>query len=131
MGRRKMPIEHGTSGGYRTHFRHKVPMCEPCRDAERRRLGRRPMRYAPCGTRSAYHRHLRHGESCEACRQANTVGCQAARQVRLARGLPADDPRHGTVGGYTNHGCRCPGCTAANSEKSAARRARMRLGRLS
>lgn len=28
-------------------------------------------------------------------------------------GLLPDDPRHGTAGGYTNHGCRCEACKAA------------------
>jgi hypothetical protein len=28
---------------------------------------------------------------------------------------PGDgDPRHGTLGGYTNHRCRCPECREAN-----------------
>lgn len=27
--------------------------------------------------------------------------------------LTHDDERHGTAGGYTNHGCRCPACKAA------------------
>jgi hypothetical protein len=26
-----------------------------------------------------------------------------------------DDPRHGTVNGYRNHGCRCPECRVANT----------------
>jgi hypothetical protein len=29
---------------------------------------------------------------------------------------------HGTHGGYTNHGCRCDLCTAANTEKQRAYR---------
>lgn len=29
--------------------------------------------------------------------------------------LSPKDERHGTVGGYTNHGCRCAKCYAANS----------------
>lgn len=28
---------------------------------------------------------------------------------------------HGTVGGYTNHRCRCPECTAATAESKRAR----------
>ena len=27
--------------------------------------------------------------------------------------LATADHRHGTVSGYTNHGCRCPGCALA------------------
>ena len=33
---------------------------------------------------------------------------------------------HGTVGGYHNHGCRCPLCRAARREESARSRARAR-----
>lgn len=32
--------------------------------------------------------------------------------------LDADDPRHGTVNGYSNLGCRCPPCNDANSDYS-------------
>ena len=38
-----------------------------------------------------------------------------------------DDPRHGTINGYGNHGCRCPPCTAANAEMVANARDR-RIG---
>ncbi len=31
-----------------------------------------------------------------------------------ANGLPAGDPRHGTVNGYGNLGCRCDECREAN-----------------
>lgn len=45
-----------------------------------------------------------------------------------ARDLPLapDDPRHGTPGGYTNHGCRLPCCTEARRQVAAAGRARRR-----
>ena len=33
--REPKPITHGTPGGYELHRRRKVPMCEPCRTAER------------------------------------------------------------------------------------------------
>jgi len=29
------------------------------------------------------------------------------------------DPRHGTLNGYINHGCRCDRCKAANTEYQA------------
>ena len=48
-------------------------------DAERaaayraRKRGGPPRELAPCGTRSAYVRHLRNGEdACDACKKANT-----------------------------------------------------------
>jgi hypothetical protein len=31
--------------------------------------------------------------------------------------LPDGDPRHGTVNGYDNYGCRCEQCTGAGTEK--------------
>jgi hypothetical protein len=38
------------------------------------------------------------------------------------------DPRHGTINGYTNHGCRCGPCTGANtSEQQKARDRRSAL----
>lgn len=30
------------------------------------------------------------------------------------KGLPPDDPRHGTTNGYGNHGCRCDACREAH-----------------
>ena len=39
----------------------------------------------------------------------------------MNRNLPPDDPRHG-LNGYTNLGCRCAECRAANAESN-------RLGR--
>lgn len=34
------------------------------------------------------------------------------------------DPRHGTFNAYSNHGCRCAKCKAANAEQVAADRKR-------
>lgn len=28
-------IRHGTDAGYQTHRRHRIPMCDPCREAHR------------------------------------------------------------------------------------------------
>lgn len=36
----------------------------------------------------------------------------------MARSEPLTDPldrRHGSTGGYTNHGCRCERCASANA----------------
>ena len=33
--------------------------------------------------------------------------------------LDADDPRHGSLGGYTNYACRCTECRAANTASQA------------
>lgn len=119
-GRPRQPINHGTLGGYRAHFRHKVPICEPCRNAERVARGRQPRTLAPCGTRTAYHRHLRRRETpCEPCRAANRAAAVEGQQRRAAIGLPAGDPRHGTLNGYGNYRCRCDACTEANARQSA------------
>lgn len=48
MNGRRQPINHGTGGGYRAHFRHGVPLCDPCRRAHA--LGdatRQPRAYPP------------------------------------------------------------------------------------
>ena len=33
-----------------------------------------------------------------------------------------DDPRHGTLNGYNNHGCRCPRCAAVQAADMHRRR---------
>lgn len=48
-------------------------------------------------------------------RAANADRCREQRRRRAQRGLPAGDPRHGKPSTYTNWGCRCPKCTAANT----------------
>ncbi|TFV91381.1 hypothetical protein [Blastococcus sp. CT_GayMR16] len=72
---RRKPIRHGTTGGYRAHFRHGEPMCEPCRAADRTRKGYLgPQPVASCGTVGGYRRHLRHGEdACPPCLTANAA----------------------------------------------------------
>ena len=38
---------------------------------------------------------------------------------------PGDgDPRHGTNNGYTNYGCRCAACRAANTAEYTRKRSR-------
>jgi hypothetical protein len=81
-GTHRRPIAHGTTGGYRAHFRHGEPMCEPCRAAERARLGHQnPQKAAACGTDSGYGRHLKRKEpACEPCKDAHN-----ARQQQYMR----------------------------------------------
>lgn len=38
------------------------------------------------------------------------------------RGLAPDDPRHGTLNGYTNFGCRCEPCSIVGAEDQRNRR---------
>lgn len=84
-GSRRRPIVHGTIGGYRAHFRHGVPMCEPCRQTERDRRGVEPFRWAVCGTRGGYNAHRRRGETtCGPCRAAHTAYQRAYRTARRA-----------------------------------------------
>ena len=45
-----------------------------------------------------------------------THSTPTARKVKV---LDADDPRHGTIGGYTNYSCRCDECRAANNAHQA------------
>lgn len=87
-GSQRRPIAHGTTGGYRAHFRYGEPMCEPCRQAERDRLGRSPRKPPPpCGTRNGYERHVRslREKACEPCRRA-----KAAAQDAYKRALRGD-----------------------------------------
>lgn len=91
-GSRLRPINHGTIGGYRTHHRRGEQMCEPCRDAERRRLGyAAPQRHAQCGTNSGYARHVRTGTPpCRACKDAHNTWQRAyiRRTGRVAPDTP-------------------------------------------
>ena len=45
------------------------------------------------------------------------------------RGRPPLANHHGTVGGYRNHGCRCPDCKAARAQASRRYRWRSRSDR--
>lgn len=71
-----------------------------------------PIRHGASTTQSARCR-TQNGTACPTCRAADATRARDARARRAEAGLPEDDPRHGTVGGYTNHGCRCEPCTAA------------------
>nr|PZN37238.1 MAG: hypothetical protein DIU60_25145 [Actinomycetota bacterium] len=44
------------------------------------------------------------------------------RLVKKRKGRPRQQPVHGRVSTYTNHGCRCEPCTRAQAEAAAARR---------
>ncbi len=97
MAGRRKPIQHGTGGGYRAHFRHGVPMCEPCRAVERKAKGcKAPQKVAVCGTIGGYHRHLdRREETCRPCRDANNEQTKVYRAKMLARrrdALPKPQP---------------------------------------
>jgi len=52
-------------------------------------------------------------------------GLTEKERSRLRR-RRAEEPWHGTPGGYTNHGCRCTACTAAHTAAVNAWAARSR-----
>lgn len=92
MGRKRQPIKHGTYSGACAHRHRGIPLCEPCREAERAYareynskvasgdhtpVAREPVK---CGTRAGYFRHRRKGEkACKPCRVANA---EAMREYR-------------------------------------------------
>lgn len=78
-------------------------------------------RIAACGTRSGYHRHLRHHETpCDPCREANAA---YRRQGYHQKRLPV---RCGTHGGYRRHKRHreypCQPCVEAMRAKWRAQR---------
>jgi hypothetical protein len=49
-GSGRRPIQHGTMGGYRAHYRHgDLPPCEPCKRAESERQGYKTCKAADAG----------------------------------------------------------------------------------
>ena len=71
---------------------------------------------APCGTQSAYTRHVKKGEPIDdACRRANTEAKRAKGTPTPSRRQPID---HGTLKGYKQHLYRgekaCAECLEAN-----------------
>src|SRR5689334_12187837 len=68
---------------------------------------------APCGTASAYRRHLRYKEEpCDACRAAGRAYDQA-RLSRKEKPPPPPPPPCGTTARWSR-GCRCSECGLAN-----------------
>ena len=93
MGRKRQPIKHGTYAGARAHRARGIPLCEPCKAAERayslernRKIAageHTPVKRAPvqCGTNQGYARHYRNGEpACKACRAAHAEYVRKYRQ---------------------------------------------------
>ena len=76
------PAKCGTYKGYKQHQNHKIPQCQPCKDAAaaykhelaaRHKAGLvvREFRSDKCGTLAGYSRHKRHDTPvCEPCREA-------------------------------------------------------------
>lgn len=78
----------------------------------------------PHGTRSRYTA----GCHCVVCVEANRIYCADRRAKRKAAITP-DDPRHGTVTYYVNHGCRCLACCQAYIPINARTMARVKANR--
>lgn len=71
---------------------------------------------APCGTQSAYTRHVKNGDPIDdACRRANTEAKRTKGTPTPSRRKPID---HGTLKGYKQHLYRgekaCASCLEAN-----------------
>ena len=62
------------------------------------------------GSKKQYDRGCR----CAECRQGNTDYHREQRMVRRAQSKDQNDPRHGSVGFYRNHACRCGRCSEAH-----------------
>lgn len=83
-----------------------------------------PRQLKPCGSRAAYVRHQRHGETpCDACVEGNRLEAQQGRERRAQ--TPFDQIPHGE-NGFTNYGCRCEICTEANKQRCARDRRKRR-----
>lgn len=93
MGRKRGPIKHGTYAGASTHRDRGIPLCEPCKEAERehareyqRKIAageHKPAKRKPveCGTRPGYFRHRRRKEeACKPCRDANAAAMREYRK---------------------------------------------------
>jgi hypothetical protein len=60
----------------------------------------------------------------DSCRSTETPHPPQTAKPKDRRLADPDDPRHGTLTGYTNYGCRCERCKAANTEQRQRDRAR-------
>lgn len=93
---------HGTRNGYQHHGCR----CDPCKDANRAYM----LAYNAANPRKngAYERAVNY----------------EAQLRRIERGLPDDDPRHGTALGYRKWGCRCDRCRTAATQSRYAEKAK-------
>ncbi|MER6103600.1 WhiB family transcriptional regulator [Streptomyces sp. NPDC001832] len=110
--------QHGTWGGLTAKERRRI--LRPDDDTFLDGQGRVRV---PCGTYKALCAHLRYGEECEECRNAQAARTRADRLTRLA----AEHEVGGTVTGARIHRLLsepvCVGCRAAVARQSAAQRA--------
>ena len=142
-------IPHGTAGGY-TNF---ACRCEDCttaaREADRRyrtanrekvraasaarraRLKQTPFEDIPHGTAAGY---ASYGCRCDDCRKANNERCKRYRDANRervreyaaqyrAKLSKSENIPHGSTYAYSNYGCRCDECRAAQRDYSRRYRA--------
>jgi hypothetical protein len=76
------------------------------------------MSTAQHGNRSRYTAGCR----CPRCTAAHNDYQRDLQRRRRAHGLPPGDPRHGSMTGYDNHGCRCTPCREAATRLRQRRR---------
>lgn len=100
----------GVRGGYTPSERYAIHRNRP----------KKPRELKPCGTRAAYDRHRRNGETpCDDCRDAAN---EQRRQKEAAQQAKQKPPaKCGTMRGYRVHRRRgedpCKACSAANAER--------------
>lgn len=70
--------------------------------------------------------YINKGCRCRFCIAANSLYATTLREQRAAKGLAADDPRHGKPDTYRNWGCRCEACTDAQRVRQRQYRASKR-----
>lgn len=58
------------------------------------------------------------------CRICSAKWAKHGREQRAKRGLPPNDPRHGTLTGYTSYRCKCGSCRDAMRAYEVERRSR-------
>ncbi|WP_329592163.1 WhiB family transcriptional regulator [Streptomyces sp. NBC_01362] len=112
------PEERGTWGGLTAKERRRIlrPGDETWLDAQGRVR-------VPCGTYKALCAHLRYGEECQTCRDAQAIRVEAQRRARLVE----EHIGGGSVTGAAIHRRLeedvCLGCLAAERAAGAVRRA--------
>ncbi|MFC9753002.1 WhiB family transcriptional regulator [Streptomyces sp. NPDC056921] len=112
------PEERGTWGGLTAKERRRIlrPGDETWLDAQGRVR-------VPCGTYKALCAHIRYGEECQACRDAQAIRVEAQRRARLVEehisgGSATGAAIHRRLGEDV-----CLGCLRAERANTAARRA--------
>lgn len=130
--------EMGVPSRYReTHkARHGIPStynagcrCQPCRDAHKVRTLNRSQQRRKITEAGQMPATVQHGSSayknwgcrCDICAAAHKEQCARLYALRVERGLPEHDARHGTTAAYNGWGCRCERCVEAAADARPSR----------